>query len=144
MLTPFFPVRALDGGLDPLAPEPAPFETAVSTEPVKKAPSEFAKKAAERLGVLATSLGKLEQAGFGRGEMIRFTLIAKKSEKAWDDLVKERRKGAPFRKMAQDAKLDYNELFLQAERLRDEIDDELQSTKYDVQNGTSTKGRTNE
>ncbi|MBI4395621.1 MAG: hypothetical protein HY548_00905 [Elusimicrobia bacterium] len=109
-------VPALAQGLD--APES---EIETSTAPLKTYPSPFTKALAERFDRPVDPLKKLEMTGYGRTEMITLILISSESAKPWDELIKERGKGTKLRKIAEDAGLNYNDIFRRSEQIRKEI-----------------------
>ncbi len=107
----------------------SPFETEKSTIPAKKEPSPYAKELAARENWPLEQVQKMEKRGFGRTEMVSFIAIARRSPKKWDELVKEREKGATLRQMARDAGLDYDELFSRSMKIREEIVRKLETEK---------------
>lgn len=99
----------------------------------------FAEKAAVRLDWPLEKLAKLERRGFGRTEMVSFVAIARKTEKTWEELVKEREAGASLRLMAEKVGLDYNKLFEESSRTKKEIEASLKEEPPPLETGK--KGR---
>jgi hypothetical protein len=117
------PLRAQDaaGGAD-AGGLFAPFEVEEATAPLREWPSPFVKELALKLDWPLEKLEKLEKRGFGRTEMISFVAVARKSAKSWDDLVKQREKGATMRSLAEEAGLTYNDVFRESRRVKAEVD----------------------
>lgn len=113
----------LDGGVDLF---PSSYDIDSSTEPLRKTPTTFARRLAQKADWPLEKIEKLERKGYGRTEIISLIEIARRSPKTWDDLVKERDKGKKMRELAEEAALNYNEVFRRAQKLRDEINAEVE------------------
>lgn len=113
-------VQGLDPASDGLA---SPFSVEESTAPLREWPTPFAKELSRRLDWPLEKLERLEKRGFGRTEMVSFVAIAQKSSKTWDELVKQREKGATLRSMAEEAGLTYNDVFRNSQKIKSEIDE---------------------
>ncbi len=70
-------------------------------------------------------LHKLHNRGYGYVELIKIVLISEKADKLLEEVVKKRDKGNKMRKIAEDYKLDYREIYLEALQIRKEIDNSL-------------------
>jgi hypothetical protein len=100
---------------------PGPFDVEKSTPLPRIRPKFYSKEAAKRLNWPSEQLEQLEAQGFGRTEILILPMIARKSTSTWDQLVKERQKGAALRDLAEKAGVSYPDIFREAERLREEI-----------------------
>ncbi|OGR79418.1 MAG: hypothetical protein A3I11_03355 [Elusimicrobia bacterium RIFCSPLOWO2_02_FULL_39_32] len=64
--------------------------------------------------------------GFGRRELIRLILMAKKSGKSLEELIKEREKGTGLKKIAESLKLDHSTIRKEALAISKEIEKNLE------------------
>lgn len=111
------------------------FLTAFAWAASPAAPADpFAEEAARRTGTDAKNVVDLRRRGFGKTELLSFIAIAAASKKPWDDLVKERLRGKPLRRMAEEAGLDYNPLFENSSALKIEINLSLEKKPLSPQN----------
>ena len=92
----------------------------VSTAPVSA--EAFSVEAARHLNVPMEKVRDLRHRGFGKTEVLSFFAISSASKKPWDQLVKERERGTPLRRLAEEAGLDYNALFEKSRSLKKEIE----------------------
>jgi len=106
----------------------APFDAPVSTTTLRARTKAFAKEAAGRLSLPAEKMEKIEALGFGRAEMIAFAMIVEKSTKSWEDQVKARQKGVTLRSMAEEAGMNYKDVFFASRAMKEEIEAGLKTT----------------
>ncbi len=110
--------------------EPAsyPFDVQPSTATLYlDRPSLFVEQLSRRMEWPVDKLYKLESSGYARTEMILLVMMKKKTGENWDELVKEREKGAALRAMAEKRGMPYYYFFRLAQMTKDEIDAAVQA-----------------
>jgi hypothetical protein len=118
----------------PLAADDMYFSSGTVSESTAPFTDPFADEAARRLNAKPEEVLDLRRRGFGKTEILSFIAISRASKTSWDELVKERERGTPMRRMAGEAGLDYNAVFDRSTALKKEIDSSLEKTPKPPQN----------
>lgn len=92
-----------------------------------RAENPFLIELAGKFAIEEKELHKLHNRGYGYAELIKIILISKKAEKPLEEVTKKRDKGKKIRKIAEDYKLDYREIHLEALKIKKEIDNSLET-----------------
>ncbi|HCJ67510.1 MAG TPA: hypothetical protein DHV62_09410, partial [Elusimicrobia bacterium] len=92
-----------------------------------RAENPFLIELAERFTIEDKELNNLHNRGYGYVELIKIILISERADKPLEEVVKKRDKGKKMRKIAEDYKLDYREIYLEALKIRKEIDNSLET-----------------
>lgn len=90
---------------------------------IKKGKNPLIVELAERFSVEEKELNKLHKRGYGYLELVKLLLISKKANKPLEEIVKKRDKGKKISKLAEEYELKYREIHLEAQKIREEIED---------------------
>ncbi|MBN1384222.1 MAG: hypothetical protein JW983_04985 [Elusimicrobia bacterium] len=69
----------------------------------------------------AEEIQECKNNGFGYSEVIKVILISKKADRKLDDIIKRRRSGDSFKKIAERYKVDYEEIKKETKKIRKEV-----------------------
>jgi len=121
-----------------LYPFPSVDDLKVKSPTEKKQKDPFVLVLAKKFAVEEHVLSQAVDKGFGRTELIRLILIAQKSGKNLDDVLKERENGARLAKIAQNHNQDNAKIRKEALALLKELEEEEKKVAADLNRSSAT------
>lgn len=106
----------------------------------KKSLDPFLRVLVQRFSSDEKLLNEAVSKGFGRRELVRLILMAKKSGKSLEELMKEREKGTRLKKIAESLKLDHSSIRQEALAISKEIENDLEKRKKEKSLSPPTAG----
>ncbi len=100
----------------------------------------FIQALAKRTEMPVNVLSEASEKGFGRLELIRLILIAKKAKKPLPDLIQQREKSTRFAKIAEESKVDNIAIKKEALAMLKDLEKDADKIKNEVKKSTPTAG----
>ena len=97
----------------------------------------FVQALAKKMDLPEKVLTEATEKGFGRMELIRLILMAKKSGKSLTDLIQEREKGTRLAKIAESAKADNRAVKKEAGEILKDLEKDAEKIKYEMSKSTA-------